>query len=417
MDAIKIATAGSVDDGKSTLIGRLLYETKSFKQDQLEQLTKKSRQKGYDYIDFSLATDGLLTERAQGITIDVSHLYLTTPKRRYVIADAPGHQEYTRNMVTGASNAQAAVVLLDARKGVVEQTKRHFYITQLLGLKHLIFAVNKMDLVNYDLQIYQSISEEIALLVNSSSQERINHHTIPISALQGANITHQSPQTPWYDGPCFMEALSRIPSENLPIAGLNVLQVQWIIRPKTEELHDYRGFAGKVQSGVLQKGTEITVFPSKQISKIEEIERYGKVVASVQQGENAVVRLADQVDVDRGSTLVAGPSDLIACEQQWNAQICWLQSSPLNMQTTYLLQHGPQVVKCKIRRIHSKTNIETGQEEQVSTIVLNDIGTVELMTDQPITATDFNTHRHLGSWILIDPQTNNTAAVGMNQTR
>ena len=416
MDALKIATAGSVDDGKSTLIGRLLYETKSLKLDQLELLTKKSQQKGYDYIDFSLATDGLLTERAQGITIDVSHLYLTTPKRRYVLADAPGHQEYTRNMVTAASNAQAAVVLLDARKGVVEQTKRHFYITQLLGLNHLIFAINKMDLVDFNQEVYQKIADEIQLLVNSELRSVVQYHIIPISALHGANITHHSPNTPWYDGPSFMEALSRIPSEIKAPSELNVLQVQWVIRPKTEAHHDYRGFAGKVQSGIFKKGMPITIFPSKLKTTVLKIERYGQEVDSVQQGENASLILADQVNVDRGSTLISDTLGTVRCEQSWKARICWLQNTPLNTQSVYLLQHGPQVVKCKILHIRSKTNIETGVEEQTNSIELNDIGIIEFMTDQPITATDFKTHRHLGSWILIDPQTNNTAAVGMNQS-
>ena len=267
MDLLRIVTAGSVDDGKSTLIGRLLYETKSLKEDQLEHIVQKSKSKGIDYIDFSLATDGLLTEREQGITIDVSNIFFKTEKRRFIIADAPGHIEYTRNMVTGASNADTAIILIDARKGVLEQTQRHYNITQLLGISSLIFVVNKMDLIDFDVTKFQQIQEDVIALTKGQ-QNKI--HLLPVSALKGDNITALSPNTPWYKGPVLLNLIETLAPEKLKNEEA-VFQVQWVIRPQLEAHHDFRGFAGKVNSGQFTVGDEITVFPSGLKSKIKQI--------------------------------------------------------------------------------------------------------------------------------------------------
>ena len=269
MDILKIATAGSVDDGKSTLIGRILYETKSLKDDQLEHIEAKSKAKGYDYLDFSLATDGLLTEREQGITIDVSNIYFSTAVRRFIIADSPGHEEYTRNMVTGASTSQAAIILLDARKGVIKQTKRHFFITQLLGIKHIVVAINKMDLVDFDETVFNTIKSDFQQLVTSFGSEDLGISFTPISALDGDNIVTLSAKTPWYSGKPLLRLLEEIDSQEKPLHQ-DVFQVQYVIRPRTTELHDYRGFAGKVRSGSIAVGDEIKVLASGRTSKVKQ---------------------------------------------------------------------------------------------------------------------------------------------------
>ena len=271
MDLLRIATAGSVDDGKSTLIGRLLYETGSLKEDQLEHIEKKSASNGLDHLDFSLATDGLLTEREQGITIDVSHLYFKTKKRRFIIADSPGHIEYTRNMVTGTSNSDTTLLLLDARKGVIEQTKRHFYITQLLGIKKVIFAVNKMDLVGYDQNVFDRIKEDIAHLIQNQNTKDLTAYYIPLSALKGDNLLLKSPKMGWFSGKALFDLIENI-AVNEPPSKENVLQVQTVIRPKLAAYHDYRGFAGKVKSGSFSVGDAIEVFPSGTKTKIKSIE-------------------------------------------------------------------------------------------------------------------------------------------------
>src|SRR5210317_1015065 len=278
MDIIKVVTAGSVDDGKRTLIAKQLYETKSLKEDQIAHIENKSKSKGYDYLDFSLATDGLLTEREQGITIDVSNIFFSTDVRRFIVADSPGHVEYTRNMITGASTASAAIVLLDARKGVIEQTKRHFYITQLLGINQVIFAINKMDLVDYKEAEFNSIVSDLNLLIKSQANKGLHSYFIPLSALKGDNVIDTSSNTSWYTGPSFLSLLESIPIEEEHQNEEQSFQAQYVIRPKTEEYHDYRGFAGKVKSGSFSVGDLIKVHPSNRISKVKRLEKYGESV-------------------------------------------------------------------------------------------------------------------------------------------
>ncbi|MEC8636295.1 MAG: GTP-binding protein [Bacteroidota bacterium] len=412
MEILRITTAGSVDDGKSTLIGRLLYETESLKIDQVETIEAKSKSLGYDYIDFSLATDGLLTEREQGITIDVSHLYFSTPKRRFIIADAPGHVEYTRNMVTGASNVNVAIILLDARKGVMEQTKRHLYITQLLGIKHLIFTINKMDLIEYDQVQFNSIVGALKKLVNQYDWEpKLNF--IPVSALHGDNVIRKSNNMPWYDGTDLLSLIESLTiSEDNHLDGF--LQVQQVIRPKTEEFHDYRGFAGKVKSGVFSQGDEIEIFPSGQKTTVKSIEKYGVKKNKVVAGENATLLLNDEIDASRGNAIVKTNHSL-KVDKKVKAKICWMQSNDLNPNSKYWLQQGIHKSLVKINGIESKIDWEAWKSVATDRLTMNDIGAVDLQLAQPLIYAPYTTNKNLGAFILIDTQTNNTAGVGFIQ--
>ena len=412
MKTLRITTAGSVDDGKSTLIGRLLYETNSLKTDQLEHIETKSRSLGYDYLDFSLATDGLLTEREQGITIDVSNLYFSTPKRRFIIADAPGHVEYTRNMVTGASNAEVAIILLDARKGVMEQTKRHLYITQLLGIKHLIFTVNKMDLIEYDHDEFLKIKTQIDKLLGEYTWETQSFF-IPVAALKGDNIISKSKNMPWYEGETLLSLIETIEVEQ-DIQENTLLQVQHVIRPKTEIHHDYRGFVGKVKSGMFSKGDEVEVFPSGSKSKIKAIEKYGEEKTKIGTGENATLLLEDEIDASRGNTIVKSNHSLQS-GKQINAKICWMQSNALNPNNKYWLQHGVQKSMVKTKEINTKMNWRKWISESTESLQMNDIGEVSFQLAQPLLYAPFHLNKTLGAFILIDPNTNNTAGVGFIQ--
>lgn len=411
MDIIKVVTAGSVDDGKSTLIGRLLYETKSLKDDQIAHIENKSKSKGYDYLDFSLATDGLLTEREQGITIDVSNIFFSTDVRRFIVADSPGHVEYTRNMITGASTASAAIVLLDARKGVIEQTKRHFYITQLLGINQVIFAINKMDLVDYKEAAFNSIVSDLNLLIKSQANKGLHSYFIPLSALKGDNVIDTSSNTSWYTGPSFLSLLESIPIEEEHQNEEQSFQVQYVIRPKTEEYHDYRGFAGKVKSGSFSVGDLIKVHPSNRISKVKRLEKYGESVDKLHENENGTILLEDEVDVSRGSSIVAEDFE-INSSKQLTATVSWLQDAPLNASGIYWLQQGVQKVKAKIKAVHNTIDLETLTINKNNQLKLNDIGEVSIQTASPIVSKAYCDHKALGAFILIDSQTNNTAGVG-----
>ncbi|MEK9603408.1 MAG: GTP-binding protein [Flavobacteriaceae bacterium] len=409
MEILRITTAGSVDDGKSTLIGRLLYETQSLKIDQIETIEAKSKSLGYDYIDFSLATDGLLTEREQGITIDVSHLYFSTPKRRFIIADAPGHVEYTRNMVTGASNVNVAIILLDARKGVMEQTKRHLFITQLLGIKHLIFTVNKMDLIQYNHDQFNIIVEEIKELVTQYDwNPKLNF--IPVSALKGDNVINKSEHMPWYQGSDLLTSIESLTvEEDYGLDGC--LQVQHVIRPKTEAFHDYRGFAGKVKSGIFKEGDEIEIFPSGQKTTVKSIEKYGEKRDNVKRGENATLLLDDEIDASRGNAIIKAKHNL-KTDKKIQAKVCWMQSTDLNPNSKYWLQQGIHKSLVKVNEIKSKMDWEAWKSVPTDHLSMNDIGSVNLQLAQPLIYAPYSTNKSLGAFILIDTQTNNTAGVG-----
>ena len=410
MNLLKIVTAGSVDDGKSTLIGRLLYETHSLKDDQIEQIEQKSNAKGLQHLDFSLATDGLLTEREQGITIDVSNIYFQTERRRFIITDSPGHVEYTRNMVTGASNADTTIILIDSRKGVVEQTKRHLYITNLLGINQIIIAINKIDLVDYDQSIFEKIKAQINTEIDKNKYQFNTLFFLPISALNGDNVTSSSANTPWYKGDSLIEIIESI-NVKQPKKEANVFHVQYVIRPQLEKHHDYRGFAGKIKSGQFKVGDPIKVFPSGQESKIERIEKYGIPCKKVEQEENASILLEDDVDISRGSILVCNEREFND-QNKLEATVCWMQKEKLETRKKYWLQQGTQKVLTRVEGVDLKMDFEKGENIDAKTLELNDIGTISLTLAQSIFSEPYKKNNALGSFILIDQKTFNTAGVG-----
>lgn len=412
MEVLKIATAGSVDDGKSTLIGRLLYDTKSLTDDKLEAIEKSSKKKGYDYLDFSLATDGLVAEREQGITIDVAHIYFSTATRSYIIADTPGHVEYTRNMVTGASTSQVAIILIDARHGVIEQTYRHFFINNLLRIKSVIVAVNKMDLVNFSEERYNEIKADFEKLVEKSDYEDQNITYIPVSALKGDNVVEKSDAMPWFNGQTLLEYLEKLDTVNIYNRGRMRFPVQYVIRPKMEEFHDFRGYAGKVYGGDINVGDEVMVLPSETRTKVKEIYFNDKKYQSAARRSSISVTLENNVNVSRGDMIVK-VNELPRIEKAFMAKVCWMCSKPLLAGSKYVLQHGVNKVLAKVNEIHHKIETDfSGVDTQVSSLQINDIASVSFQLNKPIFFDAFKEHRTNGAFILIDPQTNNTAGVG-----
>ena len=412
MKVLKIATAGSVDDGKSTLIGRILYDTKSLTDDKLEAIEEKSKQRGFDYLDFSLATDGLVAEREQGITIDVAHIYFSTPSKSFIIADTPGHIEYTRNMVTGASTAQASIVLIDARNGVVEQTYRHFFINNLLRIKEVVIAINKMDLVNFSEEKYNVIKGEIEYLASKSDYKGQNLTFIPLSALQGDNVVSPSENMPWYNGITLMHHLENLDTEDISDASQVRFPVQTVIRPKTEKYHDFRGYAGKIYGGDLSVGDEVSVLPSQTKSKIKSINFFNKEYATAKRGSAVTITLEDNVNVSRGDMLVkVNEEPTIA--KQLEATICWMDKEPLQASQKYYIKHGVNDAQAKITQLNSiiKTDF-SGIEENPSELLLNQIGDVQLKLSKPLLFDSYEENKYNGSFILINPKTNNTVGVG-----
>lgn len=412
MEVLKIATAGSVDDGKSTLIGRLLYDTKSLTDDKLEAIERSSKQKGYDYLDFSLATDGLVAEREQGITIDVAHIYFSTATRSYIIADTPGHVEYTRNMVTGASTSQVAIILIDARHGVIEQTYRHFFINNLLRIKDVIVAINKMDLVGFSEERYNEIKAEFQKLVDKSDYDDQQITFIPVSALKGDNVVEQSDIMTWYKGQTLLEHLEKLDTKDIYNRGRARFPVQYVIRPKTEEYHDYRGYAGKVYGGELSVGDEVVVLPSETKSKIKEIYFYDKKFEKAARRSSITLTLENDVNVSRGDMIVK-VGELPTVKKQFTATISWMDTKQLTAGSKYILQHGVNKVLAKVNIIHHKIYPDySGIEENVSGLNVNDIASVSFQLNKPIFFDAFKEHRTNGAFILIDPQSNNTVGVG-----
>src|SRR5690606_26254896 len=363
MEVLKIATAGSVDDGKSTLIGRLLYDTKSLTEDKLEAIERTSKQKGYDYLDFSLVTDGLVAEREQGITIDVAHIYFSTAKKSYIIADTPGHVEYTRNMVTGASTSQAAIILIDARKGVIEQTNRHFFINNLLRIKDVIVAINKMDLVDFSEDRYNEIKSDFEVLMGKRDYQDQNITFIPVSALKGDNVVHKSKAMAWYKGQTLLEHLEAVDRKDVYNIGTPRFPVQYVIRPKTDEFHDFRGFAGKVYGGELSVGDEVVVLPSMTKSKIKDIYFYDKKYRTATRRSSVTITLEDEINVSRGDMLVKA-GDLPTIDKQFTATISWMDAQQLTAGSKYVIQHGVNKVLAKVDTIHHKIHPDySGIEE------------------------------------------------------
>ena len=412
MEVLKIATAGSVDDGKSTLIGRLLYDTKSLTDDKLEAIERTSRKKGYDYLDFSLATDGLVAEREQGITIDVAHIYFSTATKSYIIADTPGHVEYTRNMVTGASTSQAAIILIDARKGVIEQTNRHFFINNLLRIKYVIVAVNKMDLVDFSEERYNEIKSDFEELMEKRDYQDQNITFIPVSALKGDNVVNRSVDMPWYEGQTLLEHLEAVDRKDIYNVGTPRFPVQYVIRPKTEEFHDFRGFAGKVYGGELSVGDEVVVLPSMTRSRIKDIYFYDKKYKTATRRSSVTITLEDEINVSRGNMLVKA-GDLPTVDKQFTATISWMDAQQLTTGSKYVLQHGVNKVLAKVDTIHHKIHPDySGIEEGVASLGMNDIAQVTFKLNKPIFYDSFKNHRTNGSFILIDTKSNHTAGVG-----
>lgn len=415
MKVLKIATAGSVDDGKSTLIGRILYDTKSLTNDKLEAIERASKQKGFDYLDFSFATDGLVAEREQGITIDVAHIYFSTQSKSYIIADTPGHVEYTRNMVTGASTSQAAIVLIDARKGVIEQTNRHFFINNLLRVKDVIVAINKMDLVNYSEEVYENIKQDFETLMDKRDYQDQTITFIPVSALKGDNVVHGSDNMPWYKGQTLLEHLEELDNEDIYNTGTPRFPIQYVIRPKTNEFHDFRGYAGKVYGGNLNVGDEVVVLPSQTSSKIKEIYAYDKKYDTAARRSSVTITLEDDINVSRGDMIVK-KDDLPTIDKQFTATICWMDGKQLASGGRYLLQHGVNKVLAKVESINYKIQPDySGTESNIEALKMNDIASVTFRVNKSIFYDPFKEHRTNGSFILIDAQSNNTVGAGFIQ--
>ena len=410
-ELLRFTTAGSVDDGKSTLIGRLLYDSKSIFEDQYEAIKATSERRGEEGVNLALLTDGLKAEREQGITIDVAYRYFATPKRKFIIADTPGHIEYTRNMVTGASTANVALILIDARNGIVEQTRRHAFISSLLQIPHLVVCVNKMDLVDYSQDVYNTIKEEFSQF--SSKLDVKDVHFIPISALMGDNVVERSDKTPWYDGTTLMYYL-----ENVHIGSdHNFIDcrfpVQHVIRPYKDEYHDYRGYAGRIAGGIFKKGDDVMILPSGFTTKIAKIETFDGEIAEAHPPMSVTMLLEDDLDLSRGGMIVR-ENNVPDTEQDIEAMICWFSDKPLTPRGKYGILHTSQDARCIVKEIRYKLNINTlHRDEEDESINMNDIARVVLRTTKPLFTDAYRKNRITGSFVLVDEATNNTVGAGM----
>ena len=425
MDLLRFITCGSVDDGKSTLIGRLLYDSQAVSLDILNAIERQTKNKANGEIDLSLLTDGLRAEREQGITIDVAYKYFTTKKRKFIVADAPGHVQYTRNMVTGASNADLAIVLIDARQGVIEQTRRHSLIASLLGIPHIVVAINKMDLVGFDPSVYEQIktdynvlANELGLLQKMDLGKSIAF--IPMSALQGDNVVERTDNMPFYTGPTLLEYLETIEVESDVNMTDARFQVQYVIRPMNDEYHDYRGYAGHVQSGIYRVGDKVMILPSGIESIISRIEVNLKDVQEAFAGQAAVLHLADDIDISRGDSIISSASstfpkgEKVRCENEVDATICWFdERHKLFEGDKLLLQNGSNVIKAIVKEIEYKRDISTLEKVQTTEGGLNDILKIRLKTAKPIVFDNYQKNRATGAFILVNENTCNTVAAGM----
>ncbi len=410
-EILRFTTAGSVDDGKSTLIGRLLYDSKSIFQDQMEAIEATSLRRGETEVNLALLTDGLKSEREQGITIDVAYRYFSTPKRKFIIADTPGHIQYTRNMVTGASTANVALVLIDARNGVVEQTRRHAIIASLLQIPHLVICINKMDLVDYSEEVYENIKDDFEKFAAKLDVKDV--HFIPISALNGDNVVNRSEKTTWYEGSTLMYYL-----ENVHIASDHNLidtrfPVQFVIRPYQDEFHDYRGYAGRVAGGVLKKGDKVMVLPSGFTSNIKKIDTFDGELQEAFPPQSVTILLEDDLDVSRGDVLVR-ENNVPDVEQDIEVMMCWFNERPLQERGKYTILHTTQEARCIIKEIRYKLDINTLHRSlKDRTIKMNDIGRVVIRTTKPLFIDAYRKNRNTGSVIFVDEGTNETVGAGM----
>jgi sulfate adenylyltransferase subunit 1 len=408
---LRFTTAGSVDDGKSTLIGRLLYDSKSIFEDQLAAVEASSAKKGFDYVDLSLLTDGLKSEREQGITIDVAYRYFATPKRKFIIADTPGHIQYTRNMVTGASTANLALILIDARKGLVEQTFRHSYIASLLKIPHIIVCVNKMDLVNYEESVYEKIVEDYKAF--SSKLEVSDIQFVPISALAGDNVVNRSENMTWYQGATLMHMLESVHIESDYNHIDSRFPVQYVVRPHSKEYHDFRGYAGRVAGGIFRPGEEIIVYPSGFQSKIKDIHFGEQKVEEAFAPMSVTITLEDEIDISRGD-IIAKPNNHPNSDQDIDLMLCWMNQRPVNINSKFYVRHTTREVRGVLKEIQYKLDINSLQRlDNADQLVMNDIARVKLRTAQPLFFDSYRKNRITGSVILVDEGTNETVAAGM----
>jgi sulfate adenylyltransferase subunit 1 len=413
MDLLRFATAGSVDDGKSTLIGRLLYDSKSIFEDQLMAVEESSRRRGDAVVNLALLTDGLRAEREQGITIDVAYRYFATPRRKFIIADTPGHIQYTRNMVTGASTADLAIILVDARKGIIEQTKRHAFVSNLLRMRHLVLAVNKMDLVDYSEQVFQDIVASFHEF--ASRLDNVADITaIPLSALNGDNVVEKSDKMPWFKGSSLLYHLETVYTGGTANHVDARFPVQWIIRPLSQEHHDFRGYAGRVAGGVFKPGDAVTVMPSGFSTRVKKIHLPGgKELDEAFPPQSVVMTLEDEIDISRGDMLVKANNPPEA-SQDVEAMVCWFSQKPMETRGKYLLRHTTKETKAIVQELRYQVDIETlHKKEGTSALGMNDIGRISLRTASPLFFDSYRRNRLTGSFILIDPGTHETVAAGM----
>lgn len=400
MDLLRFLTAGSVDDGKSTLIGRLLYDSKNILVDQLEALERSSKSRADGSVDLALLTDGLRAEREQGITIDVAYKYFTTPKRKFIIADAPGHIQYTRNMVTGASNADLIIILIDARNGVIEQTKRHSIIASLLNIPHVVVAINKMDLVEYSQEKFNEIKDDYLKVASALNLKDIQF--IPISALDGDNIVDASEKMPWYTGSTLMNLLETVELQSTINLKNARFPVQLVLRPQTEELHDYRGYAGKVESGIFKKGDKVVIYPSEIEATVKSVELNNEEVAEIFAPQSAVILLEEDVDISRGD-LIAKKDEQLKIGNEIDALLCWMDEKSMKAGSKYLLQHNSKVVTAIVKEVNEKIDVNTLERQQdINTVELNEVVSVRLKTSSPLAYDSYQELRDTGGAILID---------------
>lgn len=411
MELLRFSTAGSVDDGKSTLIGRLLYDSKSIFEDQMEAIEAASEKRGEDYVNLALLTDGLRAEREQGITIDVAYRYFSTPKRKFIIGDTPGHIQYTRNMVTGSSTANLSIILVDARKGIIEQTFRHSYIASLLQIPHIIVCINKMDLVEWDEKTFNRIVNDYKAFASKLDVKDV--HFIPISALEGDNVVKRSENMNWYNGPTLLYLL-----ENVHIASdLNHIDarfpVQYVIRPMKNEYHDYRGYAGRIAGGVFRVGDKVKALPSGFTSKIKSISTYDGELQEAFAPQSVTILLEDEIDISRGDMIVR-ENNVPNVEQEFDVMLCWMNEKKMSTNSKYILRHTTKECKCIVKEIKYKLDINTLQRiENGPELSLNDIARVSLRTTVPLFFDSYRKNRNTGSLILVDETTNETVAAGM----
>jgi sulfate adenylyltransferase subunit 1 len=407
---LRFCTAGSVDDGKSTLIGRLLYETKQIFADQLAAVERSSRQQGADYLNLALLLDGLRAEREQGITIDVAYRYFATPRRKFIIADTPGHMQYTRNMVTGSSSADLAVILVDARKGIVEQSHRHAVIASLLRVPHLVVCVNKMDLVGWSREHYERIEAEFAEF--ASKLDVADLTCIPVSALLGDNVVHRSDNMPWYEGVPLLYHLDHVHIASDRNLIDTRFPVQWIVRPHRAAEHDYRGYAGQVAGGVLKPGDEVMALPSGFTTRVERIDTFDGPVDEAFPPMSVTLRLRDELDISRGD-MICRPHNQPSAGQDLEAMLCWMDETPLRLGGRYVIKHTTRTARALVKELRYRMDVNTlHRDESAATLALNDVGRVQLRITQPLFYDPYRRNRVTGSFILIDEATNRTVAGG-----